>query len=84
MNLVTVRLTFLAHSVPMTPTSQGLSWFECDGLGGDELLIRFFLTHGLGICLILFPVNGLYYYKFSLHMINVARITVSRSIFIAY
>jgi len=39
--LITVRLTFLAHSVRMRPNFEGLPWFECDGLVEDELLIRF-------------------------------------------
>jgi hypothetical protein len=30
---ITVRLTFLAHSVRMRPNFQGLPWFECYGLG---------------------------------------------------
>ena len=38
---ITVRLTFLTHSVRMRPNVQGLPWFQFDGLGGDELLIRF-------------------------------------------
>jgi len=38
---ITVRLTFLAHSVRMGPNFEGLPWFECDGLVEDELLIRF-------------------------------------------
>jgi hypothetical protein len=38
-NIITVRLTFLAHSVRMRSNFQGLPWFECDGLGNDELLI---------------------------------------------
>jgi len=42
--IITVRLTFLGHSVPMRPNFQGLPWFECDGLGEDELLIRFLLN----------------------------------------
>jgi hypothetical protein len=41
---ITVRLTFLAHSVRIRPNFQGLPCFECDGLGDDELLIRFFLN----------------------------------------
>ena len=42
---ITVRLTFLAHSFRMRPKFQVLPWFECDGLGEDELLIRFFLLN---------------------------------------
>ena len=38
---ITVRLTFLTHSVRMRPNFQGLPWFECDGFFEDELLIRF-------------------------------------------
>jgi hypothetical protein len=38
--VVTVRLAFLPHSVCMRPTFQGLLLFECDGLGEDELLLR--------------------------------------------
>jgi len=34
----------LAHSVCMRPNFQGLPWFECDGLGEDELLIRYLLN----------------------------------------
>jgi hypothetical protein len=30
---ITVRLTFLTHSVRMRPNFQGLPWFNCDGLG---------------------------------------------------
>ena len=36
---ITVRLTFLTHSVCMRPNFQGLQWFDFDGLGEDELLI---------------------------------------------
>jgi len=36
-NTITVRLTFLARSVCIRPNFQGLPWFECDGLGKDEL-----------------------------------------------
>ena len=38
-SIITVRLTFLAHSVRMRPNFQGLPWFKCYGLGKDELLI---------------------------------------------
>ena len=38
--VITVWLTFLAHSVRMRPNFQGLPWFEFDGLDEDELLIR--------------------------------------------
>jgi len=41
---MTVRLTFLAHSVRMRTNFQGIPWFECDGLGEDELLIRFLVN----------------------------------------
>jgi hypothetical protein len=41
---ITVRLTFLAHSVRMRPNFQGLPWFECYKLGEDELFIRFLLN----------------------------------------
>jgi hypothetical protein len=40
---ITVRLTFLAHSVRMRPNFQGLPWFQRDGLG-NELLMRFLLN----------------------------------------
>ena len=33
---ITVRLTFLTHSVRMRPNFQGLPWFEFDGLGEDN------------------------------------------------
>jgi len=36
------------------------------------------------ICVILFSVNGRYWYKFSMHAINIARITLSHSVFTAY
>jgi hypothetical protein len=41
---ITVRLTFLAHSVRMRPNFQGVPWFEFDGLDEDELLIRLLLN----------------------------------------
>jgi len=41
--VITVRLIYLAHSVCMKPNFQGLTWSECDGLGNDELLTRFFV-----------------------------------------
>ena len=41
-SVITVRLTFLAHSVHMRPKFQGLPWFEVDGLGEVELLIGFY------------------------------------------
>jgi hypothetical protein len=47
---ITVRFAFLAHSVRMRPTFQGLLWFECDGLGGDEQLLRSCLMDNLRIC----------------------------------
>ena len=52
MDIVTVWLTFLAHSVRTRPNFQGLPWFEFDGLGEDELLkrlcrIKYFTNHGL-------------------------------------
>jgi len=37
--VITVRLTFLTHSVRTRPNFQGLPWSELDGLGEDELLI---------------------------------------------
>jgi len=40
-NDITVRLTFLTPSFCMRRTLQELPWFECDGLGEDEPLIRF-------------------------------------------
>jgi len=36
LNVITVRLIYLAHSVRMKPDFQGLPWFECDGLGEDN------------------------------------------------
>jgi hypothetical protein len=39
--VITVRLTYLAQSVCIKPNFQGLPWFECDGLGNDELLTLF-------------------------------------------
>jgi len=36
---ITVRLTFITHSVRMRPNFQGLPWFVFDVLGEDELLI---------------------------------------------
>jgi hypothetical protein len=45
---ITVRLTFLAHSVRMRPNFQGLPWCKCYGLGKDELLIRFYWIDNLG------------------------------------
>jgi len=33
---LTIRLTFLTHSVRMRPNFQGLPWFEFDGLGEDN------------------------------------------------
>ena len=44
LHIITVRLTFLAHSVRMRPNFQGLPWFELDGLVEVELLIRFLLN----------------------------------------
>ena len=38
---ITVRLTFLTHSVRMRRNFQGLPWFGFDGLVEGELLIRF-------------------------------------------
>jgi hypothetical protein len=38
--VITVRLAFLVHSVRMRPIFQGLLWFECDGLGDEELLLQ--------------------------------------------
>jgi len=40
-DLITVRLTSLAHLVCTKPNFQGLTWSECDELGNDELLTRF-------------------------------------------
>jgi hypothetical protein len=42
--IITVRLTFLAHSVRMRPNFQGLPSFEGDELGDDKLLIRILLN----------------------------------------
>jgi hypothetical protein len=42
--VLTVRLSFLAHSVRMRPNFQGLPWIQFDGLDEDELLIRFLLN----------------------------------------
>jgi len=47
LNVITVRLAFLTHSVHMRPSFQGLPWFEFDGLGEDELLIRFYWVDNL-------------------------------------
>jgi len=44
---ITVRLTFLAHSVRMRPNFQELPWFEFDGFVEDELLIRFCCINNL-------------------------------------
>jgi hypothetical protein len=33
MKLITVRLTFLSHSVRIRPNFQGLPWFKCYRLG---------------------------------------------------
>ena len=56
---ITVRLTFLTHSVRMRPNFQGLPWFEFDGLCEDELLIRFLLNRqSEESFVILFSITG--------------------------
>jgi len=45
--IINVWLTFLTYSVRMKPNYQGLPWFEFDGLGEDELFIRFLLIDNL-------------------------------------
>ena len=40
-NFLTVWLTYLAQSVCIKPNFQGLTWFEYDGLGNDELITLF-------------------------------------------
>jgi len=44
LSIITIRLTFLTHSVRMKSNFEGLPWFEFDGLGEDELRIRFLLN----------------------------------------
>jgi hypothetical protein len=58
----------------------------CEGLGEDELLLRFFILSFARPVLILFSFShwALIRYKVSLHTINLARITLSRSVFTAY
>jgi len=46
-NIINHRLTFLAQWVRMRPNFQEPPWFECDGLGGDELLARICWTDNL-------------------------------------
>jgi len=84
-DIVTVRLTILAHSVLMRPNFQGLPWFEFDGLGEDELLVRFCWINNLEKLLwIYFQSLGANLVQVLLHTINVTRITLSRSVFTAH
>ena len=81
---ITVRLIFLAHSVRMRPTFQGLPWFECAGLAEDELLLRFLFVELLIwriCCDFIFSLWTLIWYNFLLHTINVARVALLRVVF---
>jgi hypothetical protein len=70
----------------MRPTFQGLRWFECYGLGEDELFIRFCLIHDLEnlLCFYFFLSLGAKPVQVLLRTINVGRITLLRSVFTAY
>jgi len=72
----------------MRPNFQGLPWFEFDGLGDDELLLRFLLNRQFEetVVVLFFSSHwGLIWYRFLLLLtINVARITLSRSVFTAF